>query len=64
MLKRSNRACTFTKPLTVTDSEALQSLAPSSSATRRLMGVLYRATEHPLDMPLAGSTVATYFAST
>ena len=30
MLKRTNQACTFTKPLTVT--EALQSLAPNSSA--------------------------------
>ena len=45
MLKRSNRACTFTNPLTVT--EALQSLAPSSSATHRLRGVLEQPSTPP-----------------
>ena len=45
MLKRSNRACTFIKPLTVT--EALQSLAPNSSATRRLRGVLEQPSTPP-----------------
>ena len=60
MLKRSNRACTFTKPLTVT--EALQSLAPSSSATRRLRGVLEQPSTPPgYATALGQETVATRF---